>query len=206
MYASYAEDAKLRSTKWNDHFDPKTGPRVVMHDTTNIEMPKPSAGDMNRALHNVYYGQCCAKAGVAAQLCNWVFGLPLVTGHCDDDQQVTYTKILELQKQFAECDPDSLEAFLNVFDKGYHKLLEAKRLGQLCLFPDKVDELSTGDRVLFTGCVAVTRSGNERAVKRSKISWVIQNGMKHKLFDVDLMCDIWEAWTFRSNFMYDDFQ
>jgi hypothetical protein len=36
MYASYAEDAKLRSTKWNDHFDPKTGPRVVMHDTTNI--------------------------------------------------------------------------------------------------------------------------------------------------------------------------
>jgi hypothetical protein len=70
---------------------------------------------------------CCAKAGVAMQLCNWIFGLPLVTGHCDDNQQIKYTMILEMQKLFAEEDSTSSKAFLNIFDKGYHKLLEAKQ-------------------------------------------------------------------------------
>ena len=141
---------------------------------------------------------------VAVQLCIWVFGLPLVTGHCDDNQQVKHTMILEMQKVFAEQDPTSLKAFLNVFDKGHHQLLEAKQLGQLCCQPDKVDSLSLGEAVLRTACVAVTRSGNERGVKRAKLSWCIENEMKHKLMDIDLTCDVWEAWTFRLNF--DDFQ
>jgi hypothetical protein len=38
--------------------------------------------------------------------------------------------ILEMQKVFAEQDPISLKAFLNVFDKGYHQLLEAKQLAR----------------------------------------------------------------------------
>jgi len=135
-----------------------------------------------------------------------MFGLPLVTGHCDDDQQIRFTKILELQKLFAENDPSSLEAFLNIFDKGYHMLLESKRQGQRCIQPDKVDSLSSGESVLRTACVAVTRSGNERGVKRSKLSWFVNIGMKLKLCDVDLLCDAWEAWTFRVNFMYEDFQ
>jgi hypothetical protein len=118
MYASYAEDAKFQNEVWNNHFDPGDGAHVVMHDTTNIALPAPSSGDLNRALHNAYYGMCCAKAGVAVQLCNWIFGLPLVTGHCDNDQQIKYTMILEMQKLFAEEDPTSLKAFLNIFDKG----------------------------------------------------------------------------------------
>jgi len=206
MYASYAEDSKFRKEVWNNHFDREGGPRVVMHDTTNVELPAPSSGDLNRALHNVYYNMCCAKGGVAVQLCNWIFGLPLVTGHCDDDQQIKFTKILEMQKLFAELDPTSAKAFLNIFDKGYHLLLEAKQQGQLCCQPDKVDSFSFGEAVLRTACVAVTRSGNERGEKRGKLSWCIKNGMKHKLFDIDLMCDVWEAWTFRVNFMYKDFQ
>lgn len=52
MYASYVEDAKFRDEVWNNHFDPEDGPRPVMHDTTNVEMPAPSSGDMNWALHN----------------------------------------------------------------------------------------------------------------------------------------------------------
>lgn len=131
----------------------------------------------------------------------------MVAGHCDDDQQIEYTKIFEMQKLFAELDPTSTEAFLNIFDKGYHKLLEAKQQGhQLCYQPDKVDLLLSGEAVLRTACVAVTRSGNERGVKRGKLSWCIKNGMNHKLMEVDLMCDIWGAWTFRVNFMYKDFQ
>jgi hypothetical protein len=39
-------------------------------------------------------------------------------GHCDDDQQIQFTKILEQQKAFTENDPMSDKAFLNIFDKG----------------------------------------------------------------------------------------
>jgi hypothetical protein len=68
MYASYAEDAKFQNKVWNNHFDHKDGPCVVMHDMSNIELPAPSSGDLNQALHNAYYGMCCVKAGVAMQL------------------------------------------------------------------------------------------------------------------------------------------
>ncbi len=105
---------------------------MVMHDTTNIDLPAPSS---------------------------WIFGLPLVTGHCNNNQQIKYTMILEMQKLFAEEDPTSLKAFLNIFDKGYlmHKLLEAKQeQGQLCCQPDKVNLLSNGEAVLHAACVAVT--------------------------------------------------
>jgi hypothetical protein len=81
-----------------------------------------------------------------------------------------------------------------------------KQQGQLCCQPDKANLLSNGEAVLHTACVAVMRSGNERGVKRGKLSWFVKNGMKHKLMDIDLMCDVWEAWTFRVNFMYKDFQ
>jgi len=116
MYASYEEDAKYRDRSWDRHFDPEKGHRVVMHDTTNIPLPDPSSSDMNRALHNKYYNMCCAKAGIAVQLCCWIYGLPLVTGHSDDDWQINNTLILELQKEFAENDPTSERPFLNVFD------------------------------------------------------------------------------------------
>ena len=60
---------------------------------------------------------CCAKAGVAAQLCNWIFGLPLVTEHSDNDQQIEETKILELLRIFAEggkLSDGKIIAFLNI--------------------------------------------------------------------------------------------
>ena len=205
MYASYEEDSRYRDPKWNHHFDPKTGPRVVMHDTTNIPLPDPSAGDLNRALHNMYYNMCCAKAGVGCQLCGWILGLPLVTGHSDDDRQIRDTMILELQKAFAENDPSSILHFLNIFDKGYHMLLETHKHGQLCCQPDKADDQFGGDKVLRTGCVAVVRSGNERAVKRSKMSWFLKRGCIDQLWDTDFLCDVWEAFTFRVNFMFDKF-
>jgi hypothetical protein len=172
-----------------------------MHDMTNIQLPAPSSGDLNHLLHTVYCNMCCTKAGVVAQLCNWIVGLPLVMGHCDDDQQIRFMKILEQQKEFTENDPTLDEAFLNIFDKGYHLLLEAKWQGQLCCQPDWVDSLSGGESILRTACIAVTISSNEQAVKRSKVSWLTKNGMKHKLMDIDMLCDVWEAWTFHVNFL-----
>jgi hypothetical protein len=178
-----------------------------MHDTTNIPLREPSAGDLNRALHNKYYNMCCAKVGVACQLCGWIFGLPLVTGHSDDDRQIEDTKILELQKEFAEKDTSTsvLQAFLNIFDRGYHMLLRTLRHGQMCCQPDQADDTFGGDKVLRTGCVAVVRSGNERAVNRSKMSWFLKRGSADQLWDIDLLCDVWEAFTFRVNFMYEKF-
>jgi hypothetical protein len=206
MYASYQEDARLRAESWNRHFNAENGHRVVMHDTTNIPLPNPSSGDLNRALHNQYYNMCCAKAGVAVQLCCWIFGLPLVTGHSDDDKQIDDTKILELQKEFTENDATSNIPFLNVFDKGYHKLLEALRQGQLCLRPQDANEEFGGNKVLRTGCIAVVRSGNERGVNRCKTSWFVKRGSKDNQWDIEFLCDMWEAYTFQVNFMYDKFQ
>ena len=124
LYASYA---KFRNPDWNRHFDTTNGHRVVMHDSTNIPYPNPSSGDLNRALHNKYYGMCCAKAGIAVQLCCWIHGLPLVTGHSDDDRQIQDTKILPQQKEFSDSDPTSNRPFLNIFDKGYHQRLDAQK-------------------------------------------------------------------------------
>jgi hypothetical protein len=207
MYASYEEDAELRDPSWNRHFDPVSGHRVVMHDTTNIPLPSPSSGDLNRALHNQYYNMCCAKAGVAVQLCCWIFGLPLVTGHSDDDRQIEDTKILELQQEFFENDSTSDLPFLNVFDKGYHQLLQTMRHGgQMCCRPHDADEHFGGDRVLRSGCVAVVRSGNERGVNRCKMSWFIKRGCSLQNLEIDMLCNVWEAFSFRINFMYDNFQ
>ena len=55
MYCSYEEDAHFRnSDKWEKLFNSNGGHRVVMHDTTNIPLWQPSAGDFQRALHNKY--------------------------------------------------------------------------------------------------------------------------------------------------------
>ena len=62
------------------------------------------------------------------------------------------------------------------------------------------------ESLLRAASVAVTRSGNERAVKRAKLSWFIGRGMKHQCWDADFVCDVWEAWTFQINFMYEGFQ
>jgi len=207
MYAYYDEDAEFRDKKWNDHFDPNTGPRVLMHDATNISLPTPSDAGQQRALYNSYYSECCAKAGVGVQLCSWMRGLPLVTGHSDDDRLIKDSEVLQEQREFAESDPSSIEVFLNIFDKGYRCTLEAEQEGQECLQPDFVDSDGQfkGRQSLRSACVAVTRSGNERGVNRAKLSWLVKRGMVDQLWDVDMFCDAWEAWTFQVNFMYDKF-
>ena len=43
-----------------------------------------------------YYAECCAKGGVAIQLCRWTRGIHLVTGNIDDSK---YTDISEILKQ-----------------------------------------------------------------------------------------------------------
>ena len=100
--------------------------------------------------------------------------------------------ILEMQKLFAEANLSSDKSFLNIFDKGYHMLLEALKHGQLCCQPDrsKGDEHFGMKKVLRSASVAVVRSGNERAVNRCKMSWFIKRGCYDQLWAVDLLCDV----------------
>jgi hypothetical protein len=66
---------------------------------------------------------------------------------------------------------------------------------------------SQGDRhfttceVLGSASVAADRSGNERSVRRSKMSSYVKRGTtQHK--DIVRLCDVWLAWSWQTNFMY----
>lgn len=61
--------------------------------------------------------------------------------------------------------------FLNIFDKEYQQLFQSKENGQSMHVPDTGALVTeTNDSLLRAASVAVTRSGNENAVKRAKIS------------------------------------
>ena len=141
------------------------------------------------------------------QLCGYILGLPLNTGHSDDTRFIEDTNILKLQQQFAERDSSSNKPFLNIFDKGYQCTLSALSHGQSCLQPAfaEREKQFKDNAVLHSGAVAVVRSGNERAVKRCKMSWFLKRGAVDQMWNIDLICDIWEAWTFQVNFMYKKF-
>lgn len=168
-------------------------------------MMDPSDPDFNRALFNKYYEMCCGKGGVAVQQCGWIRSFHLCTGGIDDSHYLEVTKILERQKQFFDSDTSSAEAGTNVFDKGYRLLLAALQAGQKCLQPNfaQSDRKFTALETLNSACVAVIRSGNERAVERMKNSWFIKRGTTLAIWDLDLLDDIWLAWSFKVNFMYE---
>ena len=100
-----------------------------------------------------------------------------------------------------------MRKFLNIFDKGFRNTIEAHLAGQKVMQPifAKGDASFDRNEVLHTAAVASIRSGNERAVGRCKLSWFVQRGCLLQPWDVDLVCDVWEAWTFQLNFMFDNF-
>ena len=133
-----------------------------------------------------------------------------MTGHSDDDGTMKDTKIFKLQKEFCINDNSTHEGAkkpaVNVLDKGHHVILEAEMEGQLICQPEYDDgDQFKGYETLRSGCVAVVRSGNERGVKRCKLSLFIKKGTKDHPWDIDLLCDVWEAFSFQINFMYDGF-
>ena len=115
-----------------------------------------------------------------------------------------------MQEQFAKNDPcvdGTVTPFLNVFDKGYRVLLECHKYGeQLCWQPvfRKSDERYGRYSTLLTVVVAYTRSGNERSVKHVKHSWLISRGtVGMPQFSLKVIADVWLAWGFQINFIYD---
>ena len=204
MYLSHKEDCKFRQRQWDMHFENK---RVVMHDNTNINLVKPQSADKQRSLHSEYYGGSCAKGGVGVQLSGWIRTLHLLTGGIDDSGYIDLVKILKQQKLFQELDREALAAiieFINILDKGYCSTILARDHNQSCLQPTfaKSDEQFTGSQILHSAAITVVRSGNERAVKRVKDSWIIQRGIHSATYDLSRLDDIWLAWGFQVNFVY----
>ena len=78
-------------------------------------------------------------------------------------------------------------------------------------FGKSVNNTSTNRRLLAAQknlqvtkhyATAAARSGNERAVKIIKLSHYLKNGLRPSESVVDL-CDVWLAWGFLVNFMYE---
>ncbi|CAJ1954781.1 unnamed protein product [Cylindrotheca closterium] len=194
MYASHEEDVTFCDRKWNEYFNPATGERerererVVMHDATGIPLPCPSKSELQRALFSDYYGTTWVKAGVSHQLCGWIRGMPLMTGRITDSQMIKDSEILVVQRKFSEADTSSKEPLNNIFDKGFGNTLVASMEGQTCTQPtySKGGTQSSGKATLYSACVAVIRSGNERAVQRCKMSWFLKLGYAYQLLDIEL--------------------
>jgi len=206
MYATHEEDMNFRSDDWKKYVGDR---RIIMHDNTNVGMPTASDADQQRSLYSEYYAECCAKGGVYLQICGWIRASYLVTGHATDDKCTELTKILEIQQIFQDHDrkrdDDKLKPFVIVLDKGYRITLNAKGCLQLVLQPAFAasDKQFTRTDLLLSGGVAVIRSGNERGVRYMKHSWIVSRGIKYGNFDLAVVDDIWMAWGFQINFMYE---
>ena len=112
------------------------------------------------------------------------------------------TDIWQQQLRFQEGD-DGIK-FLNiVLDREYRSTRAAWASEQLILQPTfaKSDKhFSTIDVIRSTG-VAADRSGNERAVRVTKMSAYVKRGTQtHK--NIEQLSDVWETWSYQSNFMF----
>jgi len=169
---------------------------------------KPSGAYEQRITYSPYYASNCSKAGVHIQLGGYMGGEELWVGAITDSQYQDETKIFDKQHQFASTFDrvnNKLVPFVNIVDKGYRINLPAWRAGrQTVLQPifSKSDRMFTGTETAVSGSIASDRSGNERAVKYSKISSVLKRGLQQQGSPA-MMADIWLAWTFQVNFMFE---
>ena len=61
-------------------------------------------------------------------------------------------------------------------------------------------KFTTGE-VLCSASIAADRSGNERAVRVTKMSAYVKRGTTAQN-DIELVADVWLAWSFQANFMF----
>ena len=131
----------------------------------------------------------------------------LWVGASSDTMYLNKSDILKIQDQFSRMDlvDGKHIPFVVILDKGYRSTVAAWMAGnQLVLQPDfkKSDKKFRGKETISSAGVATDRSGNERGVKYSKASGILARGMKPKN-DFVMMDDIWLAWAFQINFMYE---
>ena len=203
-FCSYEEDRRIRDPKWNDRYD---GKRVVFWDDTNVSFQfMPSDANMQRLTYSAYYGHNCAKGGVFVQLSGWGGAHELWAGATSDTQYLNTSGILQIQDYFSKEDlvEGRVVPFMNILDKGYRSTVAAWQNGkQLILQPDfkKSDRRFRGLETISSAGVATDRSGNERQVKRCKMSGEVTRGLQPG-GDLARIDDAWIAFSFQANFMY----
>lgn len=204
-FASFEEDKKLCE---NDEMKGKYKDlRPIFWDMTSISMPKPSDATMQRLTYSPYYAANCFKGGIGLQQCGWIRVHDLWTGCVSDTKYQEESGIFEIQNKFCEKDlvDGKVIPFLNVFDKGYRNRLSAWRSGkQLTLQPvfSKSDLKFRRKDTLSSAVVASDRSSNERAVRLSKMSSYLHDGL-HPHQSMIRMHHAWLCWSFQVNFMFD---
>jgi len=186
----------------------KRSPGTILHGKgfqTHVNfMGKPTDADLQRLTFSLYYGGNVAKGGIFLQLCGWLGASELWLGGVSDSDYQERSGLLEFQHRFQQSDPTSDICFTNILDKGYRCVQAAWRAGeQLLLQPffARSDRKFSSREVLLSGAVASDRSGNERAVNCLKSSGMIARGI-HQTQDLSRFADVWKAYGFQCNFMY----
>ena len=179
-----------------------------MWDDTNVNFTfQPSAAEAQKNSFSCYYGGNCAKGGVFVQFCGWLGVDHLWAGGTSDSHYQEMTGIFGKQDKFSLTDlvNEKYIPFTNILDKGYRVNLAAWRAGkQQVLQPTfaRSDRKFTGRETIISADIAADRSGNERAVNRCKESGFIKRGL-HQSSDPITMDNVWLAWSFQTNFMFE---
>ena len=191
----------MRDPSWNAKYT--SDDRPLFWDNTKVVLHEPSDGLLQRITFSAYYKGNVGKGGIFVQLCGWLGTHELYPGAISDTDYLSKTGIFEIQQRFQE--KDGGVKFTNILDKGYRVTQAAWRMGQFVLQPifAKSDRKFTTADILKSASVATDRSGNERAVRVSKMSSYIKRGTEgsHNK-DLPRLCDIWLAWSFQANFMF----
>lgn len=207
IYCTHDEDVALRGSKWDGILDPSE--RIIMHDTTSLSMAyKPSGSGRQRITFNTYYGnKNVAKGNISLQPGGWVVTDHLWVGATTDDQYILSSRIFERQLEFAMedlIDGTEYKAFIIILDRGYRLGYHAWKCGKQTVRQPvfkKEKRRFTGYETLKSATCAGVRSGNERAVRKSKLCGWLRKGLLPRecprRFD-----DVWVAWGFQCNFMY----
>jgi DDE superfamily endonuclease len=205
-YVSMNEDNTYRKDKkWDDY----KGKRVIMFDNTNINMYQPSDAAAQRATYSLYYSGNVGKGACFIQPCGWMGCHDIWTGGVSDTHYMQHSGVFEslndcIKNSSGEDDNTRLVPYTIILDKGYRVTMDAlNNGGHYVLQPifAEVDKRFTTLDITISSTVSSDRSGNERAVRYSKISDYISKGL-HSSECSRRLCKTWLCWGFQVNFMY----
>ena len=143
--------------------------RQTKHPFSRSEL---SSADLNRALHNAYYGICFAKAGVAGKLRCWVYYMALATGQSDEDcQQLGGHSSRARRRSIVFMVTRRQTSYFWMFlDKGIPPSSGGSNAWTILLATGRGEQNVGGSSFLGAARVAAVRSGNERGVNRVMMS------------------------------------
>ena len=140
------------------------------------------------------------------QPCGWILVTNLWTSGISDSQYQEDSRIFNEQDKFCEKDLVNGEKVpcSNVMDKGYRCGLKAHRTGKQKIHQPtfkRSGKLFSANDTIESAHTATNRSGNKSAIYNEKDSGYIQQVLT-KTSSVSIINDVWMAWGFQDNFMY----